>query len=73
MVLYYAIALPSQNGGEEYGILGKETDSYGNTLQSVVFTDISCNKEWIANLAELCTDGQLALEQLYDVIYDALP
>ena len=72
MASYYVIDLPSQTG-KNYGILGKETDLCGDTLQTIAFSDISCNKEWVSHLAKVCTDGQLALEHLYDVICDMLP
>lgn len=73
MVIYDVITLFSQDGRNTYGILGREVDANGATLQSISFADVCCDKEWMSSLAERCNEGQLALEHLYDVLYDLLP
>lgn len=73
MVIYDVITLFSQNGRDTYGILGREVDSDGLTLQTVSFADVCCDKDWMLLLVKRCNEGQLALEHLYDVIYDMLP
>lgn len=50
-----------------YGISAE--DDKGNTA---VVPDISCDKAFVARLAERCARGQLAPEQLLDVVMDAL-
>lgn len=50
-----------------YGILAE--DDKGNTA---VVPDISCDKAFVARVAERCARGQLAPEQLLDVVMDAL-
>ncbi len=50
-----------------YGILAG--DSSGN---AAVVSNISCDKAFVTRLAERCERGQLAPEQLLDVVMDAL-
>ena len=53
--------------------VGQEFDPQGSTIHSVLIPDISCDKNFVAKLAERCTTGQLLAEQLCEVVYDALP
>jgi len=50
-----------------YGILAE--DDKGN---SAVVPNISCDKAFVTRLAKRCMRGQLAPEQLLDVVMDAL-
>lgn len=51
-----------------YGIAGG--DGRGH---SAAVVHISCDREFVARLAERCTRGQLSPEHLMDVVQDALP
>jgi len=51
--------------------------AYGNLAEagkgySAVVPNISCDKAFVTRLAERCAKGQLAPEQLLDVVLDAL-
>ncbi len=50
-----------------YGIL--TCDGNGN---AAIIPNISCDKAFVTRLAERCERGQLAPEQLLDVVMDAL-
>lgn len=73
MTLYYVVPSPHPAAGWSYSIVGQEFDLQGSTVHSVLIPDISCDKNFVAKLAERCTTGQLLVEQLCEVVYDALP
>ena len=73
MTLYYVVPSPHPAAGWSYSIVGQEFDPQGSTIQSVRLPDISCDKTYGIKLAERCTTGQLLVEQLCEVVYDALP
>lgn len=73
MTLYYVVPSPHPAAGWSYSIVGQEFDPQGSTIQSVLIPDISCDKNFAIKLAERCTTGQLLVEQLCEVVYDALP
>jgi len=50
-----------------YGILAE-----GDKGNTAVVPDISCDKVFVTRLVERCARGQLAPEQLLDVVMDAL-
>ena len=50
----------------------KSLNLQGSTLESIFIPDISCDRQLVLDLARKCTDGQLALEQIWDVVYDVL-
>ena len=50
-----------------YGILENDGSGY-----AAVVPNISCDKAFVTRLAERCARGQLAPEQLLDVVMDAL-
>lgn len=50
-----------------YGIVGGDGRGHSTAVEN-----ISCDREFVARLAERCTRGQLALEHLIDVVTDAL-
>lgn len=51
-----------------YGIVGEDGRGHSTAVEN-----ISCDREFVARLAERCTRGQLAPEHLMDVVQDALP
>ena len=50
-----------------YGIMAEDGKGY-----AAVVPNISCDKGFVTRLAERCERGQLAPEQLLDVVMDAL-
>lgn len=72
MIIYCIVNLPHPCTEIMYGIVGQEFDLYGSLLNSIVIPDISCDYLFVSKIAEQCTLGQLALEQLYDVVCDTL-
>lgn len=72
MVIYYIVSCPHPIAGITYGIAGQKFDLQGSTLESIFIPDISCDRQLVLDLARKCTDGQLALEQIWDVVYDVL-
>lgn len=54
-------------GRTAYGITAK-----GGNGRSAAVERISCDRAFVARLAERCTRGQLAPEHLMDVVMDAL-
>ena len=72
MVIYYIVNCPHPVAGTTYGIAGQRRDLQGSTVKSVFVPDISCDRQSVLNLAGKCTDGQLTLEQIWDVVYDTI-
>lgn len=50
-----------------YGIMAEDSEGF-----AAVVPNISCDKAFVTRLAERCERGQLAPEQLLDVVMDAL-
>ena len=73
MTLYYVVPSPHPAAGWSYSIVWQELDPQGSTIHIVLMLDISCDKNFVIKLAERCTMGQLLVEQLCEVVYDALP
>lgn len=72
MVIYYIVNCPHPVAGTTYGIARQMFDLQGSTVKSVFVPDISCDRQSVLNLAGKCTDGQLTLEQVWDVVYDTI-
>ena len=72
MVIYYIVNCPHPVAGTTYGIAGQMFDLQGSTVKSVFVPDISCDRQSVLNLGGKCTDGQLTLEQIWDVVYDTI-
>ncbi len=73
MIQYHAIKMFHPVAGHTFGIKGVELDENGEVTYSVLVPDVSCDYSFVSHLASVCTNGQLAPEQLLDVIYDSLP
>lgn len=54
-------------GRAAYGIMAEDGRGY-----TAVVPNISCDRAFVTRLAERCERGQLAPEQLLDVVMDAL-
>jgi len=54
-----------------YGILA-EVRKDGSCSYAAYIPDISCNKAFVDDLAQRCTNGQLSPMHLLDVVLDAL-
>lgn len=69
---YQAIEMDDkQDGHTSYGLLAERLEDDG--WKSVAFvSDISCNREFVSNLAEKCSVGQLDPIHIYDVVIDAI-
>lgn len=73
MTRFRPVRMRHPAAGWTYGIIGKEYDDRGTAVQHVIVPDISCDYLFVSRLAASCTAGQLALEQLLDVIHDQMP
>ncbi len=74
MTLYYVVPSPHPAAGWSYSIVGQEFDPQGSTIHSVLIPDIfPATKILLQSWPERCTTGQLLVEQLCEVVYDALP
>ena len=72
MIRYRPIQTCDPAFGSAYGIIGEEND--GSAWRTVtVVEDVSPNSQFVAELAEKCTKGQLSSLHLLDVIMDSLP
>jgi len=72
MTQYRSVKMHHPVMGHSYGIIGEEYDASGKVIQRAIVPNISCDCQLVSHLAARCTAGQLALDQLLDVIYDTL-